>query len=91
MPDLQDLLNELQEREIDHLEAKRSALTEKIYPNLPAVLKVTSEATGVDVETLVKACAAAAWHYDGLEWHNILDIVRSFTVARQRIEKGKQV
>lgn len=87
MTDLQSMLNELQEREIDHLEAKKLDLTEKIYPNLPAVIKSTSEVTGIDAETLVKACVAAAWHYEGLEWHNVLDIVRSFTVARQRIEK----
>lgn len=86
MADLQSMLNELQEREIDHLEAKRSDLTEKIYPNLPDAIKRTAEVTGMSEEVLVRACVQAAWQYKDIEWHLVLDILRSVYLAKKRIE-----
>ncbi len=88
---LQDMLDQLQEREVDRLEGQVLDLTEKVYPNLPEVIKRTSEITGVPDVELVQACVHVAWHYKDLEWHSILDIVRSFFLARKNIEeKNKQ-
>jgi hypothetical protein len=84
---LQDMLNQLQEREVDRLEAKRLDLTEKVYPSLPEIIARTSEIMGIPDEELVQACVAAAWQYKDLEWHSVLDIVRSFYLARKRIKK----
>jgi hypothetical protein len=87
---LQDMLNQLQERELDRLEARRLELTEKVYPNLPAIIKRTSELTNIPDEELVQACVYAAWHYQSLEWHDVLDIIRSFYLARKNIEEKKK-
>jgi hypothetical protein len=87
---LQKLLDELQEKEVDRLEMRRLDLTEKLYPiTVPNAIARTSELTGIPAETLVRACAQTAWHYESLQWHNVLDIVRSFYLALKRIEEQR--
>ena len=83
---LRDLLNELQERELDRLEAKRDELREKRYPGLPTEIKRVADLTGIPEETVVKACVGAAWHYKDLEWHSVLDIIKSFYLAKRNYE-----
>lgn len=83
---LQDLLKDLQEREVDRLESKQLELTEKRYPGLPNEIKRVSDLTGLPEETIVHACVGAAWHYKDLEWHSVLDIVKSFYLAKRNYE-----
>lgn len=87
---LQDLLNELQEREVDRLEAKQDELTKKRYPALPNEIKHVSGLTGIPEETVVQACVGAAWHYKDLEWHSVLDIVKSFYLAKRNYEAKQE-
>jgi hypothetical protein len=86
MATVQELLDSLQEREVDRLDAKKLDLTEKIYPNMPEVIKRTSEVTGIPEEMLVRACVRAAWNYRDMEWHMVMDIIRSFYLAKRNIE-----
>jgi hypothetical protein len=84
---LQNIIDDLQKREVDRLEGKILKLTEHTYPSLPDVIERTSQITGIPDELLVRACVDAAWPYQDLEWYHILDIIRSFHLAKKRNEQ----
>lgn len=80
-------LQELLERELDQLELKRLELTEKRYPHLSEEIKRVADLTGMSEEMVVSACVSAAWHYKDLEWHDVLDVIKSFYLAKRNIEE----
>jgi hypothetical protein len=85
---MEDLLGRLMKEELERLEGKQMEITEKIYPNLPELVKHTSDICGIPEETLVHSCIGAAWYWQGkgIEWYHILDIVRTVYLTKKRVE-----
>lgn len=84
---VEQYIKNLQEQELEDLESKKQKI-ERFYLNLSTTIKQSSEISGVPEETLVRACIQAAWHYQDLEWHQVMEIVRSVFLAKKNIEEN---
>jgi hypothetical protein len=84
------MLNELQERELSRLEAKKLDLITRIYPYMPEDIKSISELTGIPEEVLVRTCVHTACLYNDMEWHQIMNIIRSFFLVKRNIESNRE-
>lgn len=86
---MEKMLEELQARDLDRLEAKKLTITEKVYPNLPEIIERTAGITGIPVDVLVRSCVSAARSQQNLTWYEVLDIVRYVWQAKKRIEDSQ--
>ena len=88
---LEQRLKALRERDWDDLEQRLSEL-DTIYQAIPAKIQQLVELSGMTEEAVVSCCVSAARHYHTLKWYGILDVLRSFFLAKKQWDdKQKEV
>lgn len=85
---LEDLLQSQKERELDRIDGQKDQLEQR-YAQLPAMVETVAALLDMPPEQVVRACAQAAWHYKDMDWSTVMEIVRSFKVAANRLT-GKE-
>lgn len=81
---LEDVLKNLKERELDHIDGKRLKI-EEMYKNLSPAIERLSSLLGADPTIMVEACNLVALHYQDQEWYDILRYVQAFHVTYNRL------
>jgi len=78
-------LAHLLEEELLEIEGKKDKLR-AIYEHIPATLRRVNELTGIDIDLLI-SMSRAAYHYQDLEWYQVLDVMASVYLAKRNIEE----
>lgn len=85
---LERLLEERLEFELDRNEVEKEKIKLR-YRDAHQLIAHAAEKTGWDAELLTRCCMSVARHYRDIKWDDIMDIVRSVFVDRERREKEK--
>jgi len=82
---LEQLLQQLKERDLDDLESQKIK-TEDTYKSLLPQIQRVAAIANMSEEMIVRCCVRVAQLYRSVRWYEALDIVGSFYLARTQLE-----
>lgn len=82
---LEIIIEALRIDETERMEGKIDQLNDRVYPTISETVIRTAELDHIDPIICARACRAAACQYADLEWRHIMDVVRSYILAKNRI------
>lgn len=83
---MSNALEQAMQHDLDDLEIKKATI-EGIHQIMPRAISVVSELTGISEEDVVSLSVAAAWHHKDIYWYQVVEILRSFYLAKKNLEK----